>query len=50
MKMTKATIIKLVVAALIPGGFIIWGLHEFNKYRMDCKKDAHDDSKIGPMG
>jgi hypothetical protein len=50
MKITKATVIKLIVAALVPGGLIIWGLHEFNKYRVDCKKDAHDNSKTGPVG
>jgi hypothetical protein len=49
MKITKATVIKLIVAAIVPGGFIIWGLHEFSRYRMDCKKNANDNSKTGPV-
>ena len=43
MKIAKATVIKFVVAAIIPGGFILWGLHEISRrYRENDKK--HDDS------
>ena len=54
MKITKATVIKLVVATIVPGGFIIWGLHEINKrygrynkaVRPDPSKNEHKEADL----
>ena len=40
----KATLLKLLAAAIIPGGFIIWGLHELNILRR--KRDNVDGQEV----
>ena len=48
MKITKAMIVKLIAATIVPGGFIIWGLHEYSKYRSDAKKVCTSSDKTKP--
>lgn len=49
MKITKTTVIKLIAAAIVPGGFIIWGLDEIVKrYRKRDKKVYPDSDKAEP--
>jgi hypothetical protein len=43
----KATLLKLIAAAIVPGGFIIWGLHELSVLR---RKRDNMDSKEVPQG
>lgn len=38
-KLGQSPIAKLVIAAIVPGGFIIWGLYELSKLK------NKDDSK-----
>lgn len=48
MKLKKETIIKLIAATIVPGGFIIWGVHELSRrYRQNCKKTPHDPPQTG---
>ena len=47
MKITKATVFKLIAATIVPGGFILWGLHELSKYRASNKKVPQDSNKTG---
>lgn len=37
MKLKKATLLKTIVALLVPGGFIVWGAYELGK-RVGNKK------------
>jgi len=45
--MKKETLVKFVVAAVVPGGFIIWGLHALIRNRKGSKKpdDNADQAK-----
>lgn len=46
-KLGQSTIAKLVVAAIVPGGFIVWGLYELSKFRHkkdDKKSDGKDEN------
>lgn len=48
MKLKKETIIKLIAATIVPGGFIIWGIHELGRrYRSNSKKTPHDPVQTG---
>lgn len=49
----KATIIKLIAAIIVPGGFVIWGLHELSilsrkQDRVDSEKPSHDPDSTEP--
>jgi hypothetical protein len=45
MKIKKETIVKLVIAAIVPGGFIFWGLHELgSRYRKNSQKNVSNDA------
>lgn len=48
MKITKVMIVKLITATIVPGGFIIWGLHEYSKYRANTKKICTNPDKTKP--
>ena len=37
-KFSESTIAKLIVAAIVPGGFIVWGLYEFKKFKKSNKE------------
>ena len=40
-KFGKSTAAKIIAATIIPGGFIIWGAYELNKYiNKDKGKDG----------
>jgi len=39
-KLGQSPIAKLIIAAIVPGGFIIWGLYELSKLK---KKDVNDE-------
>lgn len=45
MKITKAMIFKFLAAVLVPGGFIIWGIHEYSKIRRNSSKVQSDSDK-----
>ena len=48
MKIQKQTIIKLVAALIVPGGFIVWGLHELSRYyRQEDKNVSPDVAQTG---
>ena len=34
-KLRQSPIAKLIIAAIVPGGFIIWGLYELSKSKRD---------------
>lgn len=36
---------KFIAAAIIPGGFILWGLHELSRYRKNNKEVSSDSSE-----
>jgi hypothetical protein len=42
MKIKKETLVKLIAATIVPGGFIIWGLHELAKLRKGDKRVQRD--------
>lgn len=47
--MKKATLLKLVAAAIVPGGFIIWGLHELTKFARRSKRASDSSSETGTV-
>jgi hypothetical protein len=36
-KLSKSTVAKFLAAAIVPGGFIVWGLYEYSKFRRTKK-------------
>lgn len=47
MKINKEMLIKLIVAAVVPGGFILWGAHEIIRLsnRTNNKRAAQNPNK-----
>lgn len=42
-KLGQSPIVKLVIAAIVPGGFIIWGLYELSKSKRDKNSTKKSD-------
>lgn len=42
-KLSESTIAKVLIATVVPGGFIAWGFYEIGKVIGERKLSKHDD-------